>query len=841
MAADGVDPTAIEVFSPLLPARGERRDRHDPRGRHRAARHGRPRRRRGRPTRTPSPRCGRRSSIKLNGGLGTSMGLDRGQDAARGPRRADLPRRHRRSGAGPARAARRTPAAAVHEQLPHPRRHARGAGDVRRTCRDADLPLDFLQNKEPKLLRRRPDPGQLAGRPGARVVPAGPRRPLHRAARHRAPRRDARRRLHPGVRVQLRQPRRRARPAGRRLVRRERAPFAIEAVRRTPSDRKGGHFARRKSDGRIVLRETAQTARRGQGGAGGPRAGTASPPRNNLWFDLAAMQRRARRARRHPRPGDDPQHQDRRPGRRASSPEVDPDRDGDGRRDRGLRGRHHRSRSGATGSCRSRRPTTCWCCAATATSWTTTRVLHQVAEEIPFVDLGKPYKLVGRFEERFPDGVPEPARRRRASWSPGDWSFGADVTVVGEVERRGHRTRSDAIARRHAPGLTRERGPRRSRVAAMAFVPSSDQPSVSVEEHVERILSRCRAAAAVRPAAAGGRSACRSREEVIVARWTCRPSTTPRWTATRSSTPTWPEPPSEQPVHAARRRRVGRRAGHALRDVAGHGGQDHDRRAGAARRRRRRAGRVDRRRCRDRAHHPGPAGGPARAPRGEDVAHGRPAARRRAPCSGRASWACWPASARPRCGPGRVRAWSIMSTGAELREPGAKLVARRDLRLELLHARRGGPPAPARSPTGWASSPTTRPSSPTRCPTSWCAPTSWSPAAASAWGSTTSSRRCCRARHRLVRRGADAAGQAAGLRPGRRGRHADLRAARQPCLGVRLLPDVRAPGAAPDDGRHAVPAAADASPGSATRSARSPARSSSCVRVHGYDGRRRRT
>ncbi|HEU4515330.1 MAG TPA: UTP--glucose-1-phosphate uridylyltransferase, partial [Nocardioidaceae bacterium] len=37
------------------------------------------------------------------------------------------------------------------------------------------------------------------------------------------------------------------------------APFAIEAVRRTPSDRKGGHFAVRKADGRIVLRETAQT------------------------------------------------------------------------------------------------------------------------------------------------------------------------------------------------------------------------------------------------------------------------------------------------------------------------------------------------------------------------------------------------------------------------------------------------------------------------------------------------------------------------------------------------------------------------------------------------------
>jgi hypothetical protein len=31
------------------------------------------------------------------------------------------------------------------------------------------------------------------------------------------------------------------------------------AVRRTSSDRKGGHFARRKADSRIVLRESAQT------------------------------------------------------------------------------------------------------------------------------------------------------------------------------------------------------------------------------------------------------------------------------------------------------------------------------------------------------------------------------------------------------------------------------------------------------------------------------------------------------------------------------------------------------------------------------------------------------
>jgi UTP--glucose-1-phosphate uridylyltransferase len=66
------------------------------------------------------------------------------------------------------------------------------------------------------------------------------------------------------------------------------APFAIEAVRRTPSDRKGGHFARRKSDGRIVLRETAQTLPE-------DRAALADLSRhrfcstNNLWFDLRAM------------------------------------------------------------------------------------------------------------------------------------------------------------------------------------------------------------------------------------------------------------------------------------------------------------------------------------------------------------------------------------------------------------------------------------------------------------------------------------------------------------------------------------------------------------------------
>ena len=59
--------------------------------------------------------------------------------------------------------------------------------------------------------------------------------------------------------------------------------------RRTPADVKGGHLVVRKSDGRLVLRETAQTPDEDA-------AAAADPERhryfhtNNLWFDLRVMQ-----------------------------------------------------------------------------------------------------------------------------------------------------------------------------------------------------------------------------------------------------------------------------------------------------------------------------------------------------------------------------------------------------------------------------------------------------------------------------------------------------------------------------------------------------------------------
>jgi UTP--glucose-1-phosphate uridylyltransferase len=68
------------------------------------------------------------------------------------------------------------------------------------------------------------------------------------------------------------------------------APYAAEVCRRTPADVKGGHIVVRKSDGRLVLRETAQTP-------DDDAAAAADPERhrffhtNNLWFDLRVVKR----------------------------------------------------------------------------------------------------------------------------------------------------------------------------------------------------------------------------------------------------------------------------------------------------------------------------------------------------------------------------------------------------------------------------------------------------------------------------------------------------------------------------------------------------------------------
>jgi UTP--glucose-1-phosphate uridylyltransferase len=208
------------------------------------------------------------------------------------------------------------------------------------------------------------------------------------------------------------------------------APFAIEAVRRTPSDRKGGHFARRKSDGRIVLRETAQTSKQDQSAlADLDRHRFCST--NNLWFDLGAMVE-ALDARhgilglplirnvKNVDPAD------------SSTPEVIQIETAMGAAIEVFEG----ARTIEVGRDR-------FVPVKTTNDLLVLRsdvydmggdfVLNP-AGDVPFVDLDASYyKLVPDFERRFPDGAPS-LREASSLTIHGDWTFGAKVKVVGDVE-----------------------------------------------------------------------------------------------------------------------------------------------------------------------------------------------------------------------------------------------------------------------------------------------------------------------------------------------------------------------------------------------------------------------
>ncbi|MGH3347227.1 MAG: UTP--glucose-1-phosphate uridylyltransferase [Nocardioides sp.] len=209
------------------------------------------------------------------------------------------------------------------------------------------------------------------------------------------------------------------------------APFAVEAVRRTHSDRKGGHFARRKIDGRIVLRETAQTPEK-------DRAALADLTRhkycstNNLWFDLAAM-KQALDVRggilglpliRNVKPVDpgDP-----------STPDVIQIETAMGSAIEVFEG----ARTIEVGRDR-------FVPVKTTNDLLVLRsdvydigsdfVLDQNGEAVPFVDLdGDHYRLVGEFDKRFPEGAPSLKEATRLTVD-GDWTFGRGVRVVGEVD-----------------------------------------------------------------------------------------------------------------------------------------------------------------------------------------------------------------------------------------------------------------------------------------------------------------------------------------------------------------------------------------------------------------------
>ena len=367
--------------------------------------------------------------IKLNGGLGTSMGMDRAKsllEVRNGLSFLDVIARqvlHLRNAydaplpllfMNSFRTSADTMAAlAPYAELPV-----------------AGLPLEFLQNKEPKLLLDSLQPATWEADPTLEWCPPGHGdidtalvgtgildQLIEAGFRHVFVSNSDNLGAVPDARV-----------AG--WFAQSGAPFAIEAVRRTPSDRKGGHFARRISDGRIVLRESAQTLdsdKDALADLGRHRYMST----NNLWFDLAAMKATlaARdgvlglpliRNEKHLDPAD------------PTSPKVV--------QIESAMGAAIEVFEGATtievGRDR-------FVPVKTTDDLLVLRsdvyelgedaVLVQTADEVPFVALdGAVYKLVGDFDQRFPDGAPS-LRAATSLTVEGDWTFERGVEVKGAV------------------------------------------------------------------------------------------------------------------------------------------------------------------------------------------------------------------------------------------------------------------------------------------------------------------------------------------------------------------------------------------------------------------------
>jgi len=377
--------------------------------------------------------------IKLNGGLGTSMGMDRAKSllcVRRGLSFLDV----------------------IARQVVHLRKQYdaplplvfmnsfRTSADTMAALERYDdlpvpgLPLEFLQNKEPKLKAKDLTPVSWPVDPTLEWCPPG-HGDIYTALRG------------TGLLDRIAEAGYRhvfvsnsdnlgavadARVAG--WFASSGAPFAIEAVRRTPSDRKGGHFATRKLDGRIVLRETAQTLPRDQ-------AALADLSRhkycstNNLWFDVEAM-RRELDARdgilglpliRNVKTVDpaDPR-----------SPEVVQVETAMGAAIEVFEG----ARTIEVGRDRFVPvKTTNDLLVLRSDAYDLGRdfVLDQVPEDLPFVDLSAAYKTVDDFDQRFAGSVPS-LKEAHSLKVTGDWSFGDRVRVVGDVELTGERGHVDS-------------------------------------------------------------------------------------------------------------------------------------------------------------------------------------------------------------------------------------------------------------------------------------------------------------------------------------------------------------------------------------------------------------
>jgi UTP--glucose-1-phosphate uridylyltransferase len=221
---------------------------------------------------------------------------------------------------------------------------------------------------------------------------------------------------------------------------REELPFLAEATDRTEGDRKGGHLARRRADGALVLREVAQTPDEDM-----EAFEDVSRHRyfncNNIWVDLHALERTL----------------DERDGvlglpMIVNRKTVDPT-DSSSPAVIQLETAMGAAIGVFEGAAALRVPRTRFIPVKTtdhllavrsdAYSLTDDLIVRPAGERVPLVKLDPEYfKLIDDFEARFPHGPPSLVECRRLEVE-GDVSFGRDVVVRGEVKVEGPRRVGD--------------------------------------------------------------------------------------------------------------------------------------------------------------------------------------------------------------------------------------------------------------------------------------------------------------------------------------------------------------------------------------------------------------
>ena len=367
--------------------------------------------------------------INLNGGLGTSMGLDKAKSL--------LPVRDGKSFLDiiveQVLAARR----GTNSRLPlifmNSFRTRQDTLDVLAKYPDlqvGDLPLDFLQNKEPKLRADDLTPVEWEADPTLEWCPPG-HGDIYTALQT------------SGLLQQLLD-------AGFKYASVSNsdnlgtvpspviaswfastgAPYAAELCRRTAADRKGGHLAVRKSDGRLILRDTAQTPEEEMDFFTDEHRHPYFHT-NNLWFDLeqldAVLKEREGvmglpliRNEKTVDPSD------------KTSPAV--------YQIESAMGAAIEVFEGATAIVVGRdrflpvkATSDLLLVRSDLYALDQRQALVQQVPSVPAVKLAsEPYKLINDFEARFPQGVPS-LKEAVSLDVQGDWTFGQDVSVIGDA------------------------------------------------------------------------------------------------------------------------------------------------------------------------------------------------------------------------------------------------------------------------------------------------------------------------------------------------------------------------------------------------------------------------